>query len=69
MTPSPGQPSEHAERHAQADNPVERLSALLAADLAATDRVIHDHMLSEVALIPQVGQHLVDSGGKGASGR
>jgi octaprenyl-diphosphate synthase len=56
--------SEDGGRHARADNPVERLSALLAADLAATDRVIHDHLFSEAALIPQIATHLVDSGGK-----
>ncbi len=45
-------------------NPVERLASLMGADLAAVDDVIHSRMLSEAALIPQVGQHLVDSGGK-----
>src|SRR5437762_10378188 len=45
-------------------NPVERLASLMGADLAAVDDVIHARMLSEAALIPQVGQHLVDSGGK-----
>src|ERR1700741_1130744 len=55
--------SEDGGRHARADNPVERLSALLAADLAAADRVIHDHLFSEAALIPPIATHLVDSGG------
>ena len=45
-------------------NPVERLASLMGPDLAAVDDVIHSRMLSEAALIPQVGQHLVDSGGK-----
>ena len=45
-------------------NPVERLALLAGADIAAVDTVIHSRMLSEAALIPQVGQHLVDSGGK-----
>src|SRR5260370_8689012 len=45
-------------------NPVERLASLMGADLSAVDDVIHSRMLSEAALIPQVGQHLVDSGGK-----
>ncbi len=45
-------------------NPVERLASLMGPDLAAVDDVIHARMLSEAALIPQVGQHLVDSGGK-----
>ncbi len=45
-------------------NPVERLASLVGDDLAAVDTVIHSRMISEVALIPQLGQHLVDSGGK-----
>ncbi len=45
-------------------NPVERLALLVGADLAAVDVVIHSRMGSEVPLIPQLGQHLVDSGGK-----
>jgi len=45
-------------------NPVERLALLAGDDLAAVDTVIHSRMLSEAALIPQVAQHLVDSGGK-----
>src|SRR5882757_2812950 len=45
-------------------NPVERLASLMGPDLAAVDDVIHARMLSEAALIPQLGQHLVDSGGK-----
>ena len=45
-------------------NPVERLASLMGEDLGAVDAVIHARMLSEAALIPQVGQHLVDSGGK-----
>jgi octaprenyl-diphosphate synthase len=45
-------------------NPVERLAALVGGDLEAVDTVIHAHMSSDVALIPQLGAHLVDSGGK-----
>ncbi len=45
-------------------NPVERLASLMGDDLGAVDAAIHSRMLSEVALIPQLGQHLVDSGGK-----
>jgi octaprenyl-diphosphate synthase len=37
---------------------------MLAKDLAATDGFIHEYMASEVALIPQIATHLVDSGGK-----
>jgi octaprenyl-diphosphate synthase len=45
-------------------SPVERLSALVAADMAATDRLIHARMTSGVALIPDLARHLIDSGGK-----
>ena len=45
-------------------NPVERLAALVGADVQAVDQVIHERMTSETALIPQLGAHLVDSGGK-----
>ncbi len=45
-------------------SPVERLHALVAADMAATDRLIHDRMGSTVALIPDLSRHLIDSGGK-----
>ena len=33
-------------------SPVERLHALIAADMAATDKLIHARMSSGVALIP-----------------
>ena len=45
-------------------NPIERLASLAGSDLTATDKLIHLRMLSEVALIPEVSAHLVDSGGK-----
>jgi octaprenyl-diphosphate synthase len=45
-------------------SPVERLHALVAADMAATDRLIHARMTSGVALIPDLAKHLIDSGGK-----
>jgi octaprenyl-diphosphate synthase len=45
-------------------NPVERLAALVGSDLGGVDAVIHNRMASETTLIPQVGAHLVDSGGK-----
>jgi len=45
-------------------SPVERLHALVAADMAATDRMIHARMGSGVALIPELSKHLIDSGGK-----
>jgi octaprenyl-diphosphate synthase len=45
-------------------SPVERLAALVENDLNAVDAVLHRRMTSEVALIPQLSAHLVDSGGK-----
>ncbi len=45
-------------------SPVERLSALVADDMATTDRLIHARMTSGVALIPDLARHLIDSGGK-----
>jgi octaprenyl-diphosphate synthase len=45
-------------------NPVERLATQLSGDLKSVDQLIHARMISEVALIPQLGAHLVDSGGK-----
>ncbi|MEI9989650.1 MAG: polyprenyl synthetase family protein [Rhizomicrobium sp.] len=45
-------------------SPVERLHALVADDMAATDRMIHTRMGSAVALIPDLAKHLIDSGGK-----
>ena len=45
-------------------SPVERLHALVATDMAATDRLIHTRMTSGVALIPDLARHLIDSGGK-----
>ncbi len=52
-------------RHASADiSPVERLHALVTADMTATDRLIHERMGSGVLLIPDLARHLIDSGGK-----
>ena len=45
-------------------NPVERLASLLGDDMRAAEALIHERMLSEVALVPQLATHLVDSGGK-----
>ncbi|MBV8978708.1 MAG: polyprenyl synthetase family protein [Alphaproteobacteria bacterium] len=45
-------------------SPVERLNALVADDMAATDRLIHERMGSAVVLIPDLARHLIDSGGK-----
>ena len=63
--------SESSERHSArraetgaSISPIEKLAALVGDDLSAVDTVLHAHMTSEVALIPQLGAHLVDSGGK-----
>ena len=45
-------------------SPVDRLYGLVEADMIATDRMIHERMGSPVELIPELGRHLVDSGGK-----
>src|SRR6201986_2301109 len=45
-------------------SPVERLHALVAADMTPTDKLIHPRMTSGVALIPDLAKHLIDSGGK-----
>ena len=45
-------------------SPVERLHALVADDMRATDRLIHTGMGSTVDLIPDLARHLIDSGGK-----
>ena len=45
-------------------SPIERLASLVDPDLSAVDTVLHQRMNSDVPLIPQVGAHLVDSGGK-----
>jgi octaprenyl-diphosphate synthase len=47
-----------------AASPVERLHTLVAADMEAADRLIHQRMASAVRLIPELAQHLIDSGGK-----
>ena len=45
-------------------SPVERLNALVAADMKAADRLIHKGMASSVELIPDLARHLIESGGK-----
>jgi octaprenyl-diphosphate synthase len=45
-------------------SPVERLHALVASDMGATDKLIHERMGSGVVLIPDLARHLIDSGGK-----
>jgi octaprenyl-diphosphate synthase len=45
-------------------SPIDRLHGLVAGDMEAADRLIHERMGSAVALIPDLAAHLVDSGGK-----
>ncbi len=49
----------------QVAKPLDRLSSLLADDMAAVDTLLHERMISEHApLIPQVTAHLINAGGK-----
>jgi octaprenyl-diphosphate synthase len=43
---------------------LENLRQLLAADMAAVDRVIRTRLHSEVLLVNQVGEYIINSGGK-----
>jgi octaprenyl-diphosphate synthase len=43
---------------------IENLKQLLAADMAAVDRVIRTRLHSEVLLVNQVGEYIINSGGK-----
>ncbi len=45
-------------------SPVERLNALIASDMQATDKLILSGMGSTVKLIPDLARHLIESGGK-----
>ena len=45
-------------------SPVERLGALIGADMQACDRLILKGMGSTVKLIPDLARHLIESGGK-----
>jgi octaprenyl-diphosphate synthase len=45
-------------------SPVERLHALVAEDMRATDMLIHERLSSAVPMIPDLAKHLIDSGGK-----
>jgi octaprenyl-diphosphate synthase len=43
---------------------LEEIRALVSADMEAVDELIHDRLRSEVALVNQLGQYIVGSGGK-----
>ena len=42
----------------------EAIKQLLAPDMSAVDRVIRDRLRSEVALVSQVSEYIINSGGK-----
>lgn len=44
--------------------PLAAIRALVQDDLHAVDRLIEDSLKSEISLIPKIGHHLIDSGGK-----
>jgi octaprenyl-diphosphate synthase len=43
---------------------LEKLNQLIAADMAAVDQVIRSRLQSDVALVSQVGEYIIASGGK-----
>ncbi len=43
---------------------MDNLKRLIASDMAAVDAVIRDRLHSEVALVNQIGEYIVNSGGK-----
>src|SRR6185437_3968404 len=45
-------------------NAIDWLHGLVAADMTAVDRLIHERLGSAVPMIPDLARHLVDSGGK-----
>ena len=47
-----------------AGKPVDRLTALLSAEMAAVDSILTDHLNASTPLIPQVAAHLIKAGGK-----
>ena len=50
--------------HTEARTGIESLSALVADDLQAVNRLILDRMQSPVSLIPQLAGHIIAAGGK-----
>lgn len=52
------------DRPARSHDPVERLIAILAADVQAVEMLIHDRLNSPVSIIPNVASYLIDAGGK-----
>ena len=51
-------------RPLERQSPIDWLHGLVATDMAAVDRLIHERLSSTVPLIPDLARHLVDSGGK-----
>ena len=46
------------------DNPASRLLKLLSAPMRDVDAIVLDKMQSDIPLIPQIGKHIINSGGK-----
>jgi octaprenyl-diphosphate synthase len=47
-----------------AENPLTSLQILLKEEMSRVDEVINQHLESPVPLIPAIGRHLIDAGGK-----
>lgn len=43
---------------------IEHIKALIGPELIETEQVIRDNLRSDVAVIPQMGEHIINSGGK-----
>ena len=56
--------AQHPSDAASAEDALSALAELVRADLTACNRVIVQHMQSQVELIPQLAAHLVAAGGK-----
>jgi octaprenyl-diphosphate synthase len=46
------------------ENPLTSLHTFLKTEMSQVDRVIHQHLESSVPLIPTIGHHLINAGGK-----
>ena len=43
---------------------IKQLQSLVSDDMKAVDQAIHDFLASDIPLIPLIGNHVIDSGGK-----
>jgi octaprenyl-diphosphate synthase len=53
-----------ASQRANGPTPLQRLSDLVAEDMARVDAIITERMTSPVGMIPDLAAHLIDAGGK-----